>query len=256
MTPEEFEQTIAEHYKRLGYSVSLTPKSYDYGVDVVAKKGSESIAIQAKMYDHNRQVNYQSVMYVFAGMRLYDCNQAIIITSGNANQDARTVAVKLGVSIQENWHSSSADGMNQSPSSVEPAQPINESNESDPSPDLFGKVWEKYIMPLKGQTLSTFTGKENTITDVDWNYVKRISSKGGYSKLAIEIFRQCFSYVIEHGRMTRDAINQLYTKRGSAIIFAVLSKVPFFDVEDVGKATLKLNREKLQQFKMTETHGG
>lgn len=53
MTPREFEQFVAQHYREKGYDVETTPYSGDYGVDVIAQKGEERIAIQVKMYGNS-----------------------------------------------------------------------------------------------------------------------------------------------------------------------------------------------------------
>lgn len=58
MTPQEFEQYVSERYQELGYKNILTPYSGDWGIDVIATKVNEKIAIQAKMYGgSSRKVN-------------------------------------------------------------------------------------------------------------------------------------------------------------------------------------------------------
>lgn len=50
MTPKEYEQYIASIFQNQGYKTLVTPYSNDWGIDVIAIKGKEKIAIQAKMY--------------------------------------------------------------------------------------------------------------------------------------------------------------------------------------------------------------
>lgn len=50
MTPADYEHLVGEHFRRLGYHVTVTPASNDYGIDIIATRGNEKIAIQAKMY--------------------------------------------------------------------------------------------------------------------------------------------------------------------------------------------------------------
>lgn len=50
MTPADYEHLVGEYFRRLGYRVTVTPASNDYGIDIIATRGNEKIAIQAKMY--------------------------------------------------------------------------------------------------------------------------------------------------------------------------------------------------------------
>lgn len=50
MTPADYEHLVGEYFRRLGYRVTVTPASNDHGIDIIATRGNEKIAIQAKMY--------------------------------------------------------------------------------------------------------------------------------------------------------------------------------------------------------------
>lgn len=232
MNPDDFENSVSQHYKSLGFVIQQTPKSKDYGVDIIAEKGDDRIAIQVKMYDA-RVVNYKEVMYLFAGSEHYNCNKSILLSSGIVSDEAKSEAQKLNVEIIENWHPKIPD-LKQNGS-------INENQKSANKEEYelnFSDIWEKYIVPLRGQTVLTVTGKENYISDVNWSYLERISSNNKTSKIKIEIFKNCFHILIEKSKITRDEINHLYPGRASAIIFAVLSKILFFRLVEKPKATL------------------
>ena len=62
MTPKEYEQYIASIFQNQGYKTLVTPYSNDWGIDVIAIKGKEKIAIQAKMYGCALQVRVRMVM--------------------------------------------------------------------------------------------------------------------------------------------------------------------------------------------------
>jgi hypothetical protein len=47
---KRFEQTVAALYSKRGYKTKVTPAGGDYGVDVIAERENEAIAIQAKRY--------------------------------------------------------------------------------------------------------------------------------------------------------------------------------------------------------------
>lgn len=227
MTPKDFEQHIANLFGKMGYETRLTPKSYDYGVDVIANNQDEKIAIQIKMYD-TRPVNYKDIMYLYAGKDYYDCNKGLLITTGSCDQLAIKVAAKLGIEIQEHFVAKKIQATNKTKTVV--------TLESD-----FEEVWEKYIMPLKGHTVFTATGKKNVILEVSNDFLKRQSSTGEVSKIEKQIFKTVFHRLKERKAITRDEINTEYTKRGSAIIAAVLGRVPFISLTEKPKVTLTIN---------------
>lgn len=250
MNPDQFEHAVADFFQQQGYAVERTPQSYDYGVDVIASKEEKRVAVQVKMYKQ-RQVNYRDVMYLFAGQVYYDCNRAALITSGEISANARRVAEKLGVEVSDNWRPSAKVNVEQS---LLKSEALADDTGSRSHEKFFSEVWEQYIMPLKGKKVCTSTGKENLIHDVNWDCLRRESSRGGYSKIDFKIFRLCHSYVMENGRMTRDEINHLCPERASAIIFAVLNHIPYFSIERNQKATLVLDNDKLQQHRLAQMH--
>ena len=68
MTPKEYEQYIANIFQKQGYKTIVTPYSNDWGIDVIAIKGKEKIAIQAKMYGNKRKVNRAAIMQLYGAM--------------------------------------------------------------------------------------------------------------------------------------------------------------------------------------------
>ena len=225
MNPDQFEQAIASHYSAQGYKCDVQGGSYDYGVDIIAENEVDKLAIQVKMYD-KRQVNYQAVMYLYAGQYYFDCNKSILITSGAVKQDAKNVAKRLGVEIIEYW---------MVPNQQEKKQELTISEEVVPSSiegyPSFEEAWERYIVPLKGRTLYTATGRENRIINISFDGIKRESSTGRKSFINIEIFRQIYRIIIEQKSITRDEINHLYVGRASAFIVPLLAELPFIKMQ-------------------------
>jgi restriction system protein len=87
-------------------------------------------------------------------------------------------------------------------------------------------------MPLKGKTLYNSRGA-NKILDVDWSKVTRITSTGKKDTIDIESFREAVKILLKKGRITRDYINQNYSKRASSGIVLILSQVPFFKKDEL-----------------------
>lgn len=213
MKPYEFEQLVCDHYRQKGYRAQTTSVSNDYGVDVFAEKKGEKIAVQVKMYGGStRKVNRQTMMELYGAAVYFDCTKAVLATDGEVLTDAKEVAHKLGIDILS---------IQPKPENSMPCVSSSERGVAD-------IVWEKYIMPLTGKTLTHNNGGTNRIVSVDWSGIERITSNGKHQKIGIEIFRFTMDRLFTAGRITRDEINQNYAKRASSGIVLILSQVPCF----------------------------
>ena len=86
----EFEYYVAELLRKNGYlNISLTER-YDYGVDIIAEKDGVRWGIQAKRY--SGLVKAEAVRQVVTGLRLYDCDQAMVITNSTYSVVAQRLA--------------------------------------------------------------------------------------------------------------------------------------------------------------------
>jgi len=216
MTPKQFEELVCEHFRNKGYKAEATSYSNDYGVDVFATKGKEKIAIQAKMYGGGtRKINRQMVMELHGAKDYLDCTKAIIATDGILLSDATEVANKLQIEILNIDSSVSLTTKKQASSDK-----------------TFDSIWEKYIIPLQGKTLTRDNGETNEIIKVNWSEVERLTSNGNKGKIKVEIFKQAINKLLADGSITRDYINQNYVGRASSGVILILSQVPFFQLTD------------------------
>ena len=230
MTPEQFEHHIADLFDKMGYQTKLTPKSYDYGVDIIATNKKEKIAIQVKMYE-SRPVNYKDIMYLYAGKDYYDCNKGLLITTGSCDKLAIAVADKLKIEIQENFVTTNV----QTVSNIEKASSI----------DIgFDDIWQNHIKPLKGKTIFTVSGEENKIVNVSNDFLERKSSTGRVSQIEKNIFKTVYYRLKENKSITRDEINTEFPGRGSSIITAVFGQLSFITLTAKPKAKLTLASDK------------
>jgi restriction system protein len=218
MNPRQFEEFVCEHFQQQGYKTELTTYTNDYGIDGFATKGREKIAIQSKMYGHTtRKINRQMVMELHGAKDFFDCTKAVIATDGTFLSDALTVAEKLKIEILYINH-------------FQPTKPKSSSkNKNDKN---FEQIWENYIVPLQGKTLTRNNGETNQILKADWSGVERLTSNDNKGKIKIEIFKQAVNKLLSDGSITRDYINQNYVGRASSGIILVLSQVPFFKLTD------------------------
>jgi restriction system protein len=238
MTPREFEQLVANHYQNEGYETEITPYSGDYGVDIIAQKGEERIAIQAKMYGNSaRKVNRETVMQLFGAMAYRQCNKAVIATDGTCMTDAIEVANRLGLEIL--YLNSMGIIVRQHEELVNEKE-LPTTNINDVI--AFDEMWKRYIMPLSGRTI-TNDGLTNKIISVDWGGLTRMTSKGNIGKISIEEFQLAYELLVKNGSVERVLINQ-HAKRCSSGIVLVLSQVPFIGVQNKPKTMLYLKGNK------------
>jgi len=216
INPKQFEELVCEYFRNKGYEAETTSYSNDYGVDVFATKGKEKIAIQAKMYGSGtRKINRQMVMELHGAKDFFDCTKAVIATDGVLLSDALEVAKKLKIEVLN---------INGSLSLT--------SNKKTSNDKTFEGIWEKYIIPLQGKTLTRESGETNEIVKVNWSEVERITSNGNKGKIKVEIFKQATNKLLTDGSITRDYINQNYVGRASSGVILILSQVPFFKLTD------------------------
>ena len=242
MKPQEYEQYVASLFQEKGYETIVTPQSGDYGIDVIASKGDEKIAIQAKMYGHtSRKVNRAAIMELHGAMAYQHCTKAILATDGELLEDAIKVAKELNIEI---LYTSPMTTKTEPEKKEEQPQNNNEVTQNLALP--FDKVWKEFIMPLKGSTIKTATGLDNRILDVNNAGITRITSTGNTGKIGIEGFKFAYYTLIKDGKVTRDYINQQSNKRCSSGIVAILSNLPFVDLGT--NSTLILNKQAFKEY--------
>lgn len=90
MTGLEFERYVAQLLKSQGYSnIHLTEK-YDYGVDIIATKYGITWGIQVKRY--SGLVKADAIRQVVTALKMYHCDQAMVITNSIFSRPAQTLA--------------------------------------------------------------------------------------------------------------------------------------------------------------------
>lgn len=97
MTGEEFEEYLALLYKRHGFDVKMTPKTCDFGADLIItnRKTGKKICVQAKRY--RGMVGEAAVQQTLSGREYYSCDGAVIITNSHYTDAAKALANKCGI---------------------------------------------------------------------------------------------------------------------------------------------------------------
>ncbi|HYW35877.1 MAG TPA: restriction endonuclease [Balneolaceae bacterium] len=90
MQPFEFERFIAKLFNKMGYSAKVTSKTGDFGIDVIAKKGEDVVAIQAKKYSVGNNIGNRAVQRLIGSMSYkdYKANKGILITTSDFTNQA------------------------------------------------------------------------------------------------------------------------------------------------------------------------
>jgi hypothetical protein len=218
MTPFQYEQHVAEHFRLQGYTVQSTALSNDYGVDVFADRGAERLAVQVKMYGKtSRRINRDVIMRLHGAKDYFDCTRAMLVTDGTLMDDAAAVAKKLLIEVLV----------------FQPTElPVPPTRAMVPSADreAFDSLWERYVIPLAGLVLQNSRGGTNTILRVDWSGIERTTENGRTQHISIDIFKKAVAELLLRGCVRRDYINQMYPQRASSGILLILSQVPFFEM--------------------------
>jgi hypothetical protein len=94
LSPFELEQLVAEIFHAKGYQAHVTPRSGDYGVDVIAECGSTKVAIQVKKYMRGNNVGNVDVQKILGGMsyKHYRATEAVLVTTSDFSKKARDQA--------------------------------------------------------------------------------------------------------------------------------------------------------------------
>jgi len=86
LSGDEFEEIVGKLYNRKGYRVTKTPIGPDQGVDLIARKGSEKIVIQAKNWKNN--VSNTDILKTAGARQMQKANSAVVVTSSKFTKSA------------------------------------------------------------------------------------------------------------------------------------------------------------------------
>jgi restriction system protein len=90
MAGVEFEDYVAARLQRAGWQVSFTPVVGDYGVDLIAQKDGQNVAIQCKR--HGKTVGIAAVQQVVSGALHHGCARSIVVSNQEFTSAAKQLA--------------------------------------------------------------------------------------------------------------------------------------------------------------------
>ena len=96
-----FEVRLAKLFHDLGYHVTMTPGSHDFGADLVGERRGERIVVQAKRL--GAQVGIAAVQEVAGARMHYRATRAIVVTNQTFTASARELAISNGVELWDRY---------------------------------------------------------------------------------------------------------------------------------------------------------
>ncbi len=97
MSGEQFEEFLKYNFEKFGYKVSLTPKSGDYGADLVCQKDGQTLIIQAKRY--NDKVRNSAIQEIVAAKAYYNADKCMVVTNSYFTEPAKELALANDVEL-------------------------------------------------------------------------------------------------------------------------------------------------------------
>lgn len=97
MRGEAFEEFLLVHFKSQGYEGYMTPRTDDYGADLVLEKDGRRIVVQAKRWKN--VVGIEAVQQVVSAVKHYDAHKGMVITNSNFTENAYKLANSNGIEL-------------------------------------------------------------------------------------------------------------------------------------------------------------
>ena len=97
LSGKEFEVFLKTMFEKLGYNVSLTKTSHDYGADLIIEKKGEKSIVQAKCY--GKTVGVKAIQEIVAAKSVYKVQTAIVATNNYFSKEAMMLATENAVEL-------------------------------------------------------------------------------------------------------------------------------------------------------------
>jgi HJR/Mrr/RecB family endonuclease len=97
MTGKQFESFLSVYYRKLGYDVTLTPSTQDYGADLILRKNGIKTIVQAKR--SQKAVSVKAVQEIVGAIKHYNADKALVVTNNRFTENACNLARSNGVEL-------------------------------------------------------------------------------------------------------------------------------------------------------------
>ncbi|WP_431798933.1 restriction endonuclease [Halobacillus andaensis] len=93
----QFEELLFHLFQQQGFLVKITPKSNDFGADLILRKGNDLIVVQAKRYSEN--IGISAINEVVGAAGYYNANKKWVVTNRYFTNAAAIQAYKNKVKL-------------------------------------------------------------------------------------------------------------------------------------------------------------
>lgn len=88
---------MAPIFQRMGYDVTLTPPSHDYGADILLEYQGIKTAVQLKCQEGN--IGVSAIREVYAAREYYGCQNALVVITSDFTEPAKNLARRTSVEL-------------------------------------------------------------------------------------------------------------------------------------------------------------
>ena len=95
MSDRDFEFFVADIFKKLGFTVKITPATRDGGKDIIATKSMPipyTLIVECKHWGEKHKVDVSVIRSVYGVQMATQANQSVVVTSSKFTKDAREFA--------------------------------------------------------------------------------------------------------------------------------------------------------------------
>ncbi len=96
LSGNEFEEFLYYLFLNMGFEVTLTPKSHDYGADLILKIYNKTIVVQSKLYT-SHSIGISSVQEVYSSIKYYNADLGIVVTNSKFSKNSINLANSTNV---------------------------------------------------------------------------------------------------------------------------------------------------------------
>lgn len=96
----EFEELLYTLFISLGVKITKTPKTRDFGADLVLIHKGKKAVIQSKLY-YNHTVGNSAVQEIATAKKFYMADEAVVITNSKFSRPAIALASSVGVRLMD-----------------------------------------------------------------------------------------------------------------------------------------------------------
>jgi restriction system protein len=99
LAPYEFEGMIAKMYRQMGFAVSQTPASNDFGRDLVLTKDGTTIFVECKRYGRDKLIGRPALQKFYAAIMTMKADSGVVVTTSDFAATAIKFASENGIKL-------------------------------------------------------------------------------------------------------------------------------------------------------------